>query len=55
MHFALANNMPEVALELANPSRYAGVFSQRDSSGYCSNTLPLRPTVDEFPKMFVLP
>jgi ferredoxin len=36
MHAAVSGNMPEVALELANPSRYAGVFTQRDSSGYSS-------------------
>jgi hypothetical protein len=34
IHAAVSGYMPEVALELAQPARYAGVFTQRDSSGY---------------------
>ena len=33
IHAAVSGNMPEVAIELASPARYAGVFTQRDSSG----------------------
>ena len=34
IHAAVSGNMPEVAMELASPARYAGVFTQRDSSGW---------------------
>ena len=44
IHASVTGQMPEVALELANPARYAGVFTQRDSSG-CGLLQPLTGTL----------
>lgn len=33
IHVAVADGMLDVVTELANPDRYAGVFSQRDGQG----------------------
>lgn len=52
IHAAVADNMMDVVTELANPDRYAGVFSQRDGQGYVVLLRFQRSVICEFTNIF---
>eukprot|EP00892_Ulva_mutabilis_P008354 jgi/Ulvmu1/5891/UM026_0012.1 len=53
IHAAVADGMTEVVTELANPGRYAGVFSQRDGEGRTALAMACANQLVDFVVLFM--